>query len=125
MIEKFSSIRSNLLEHIDQTVQSQVMEVEGIENPNSLLDLDLDLEFTSSLRQSLGELVDMVDILGMYAEFEKHYLNSLRKLYQIYLWVMNLFADGFYQNYSYGDLLRSSALGYLQHISFVISAVCY
>ena len=49
------------------------MEIESLENPNSLLELKVD----SSLKQSLGELVDMLDILGIYSEFEKSYLTSL------------------------------------------------
>ena len=98
------------------------MEIESPDHLHSQFDLEVD----NPLKQSLGELVDMLDILGVYADFEKSYLASLRTCFICWKgdsFNFVLLVEGFYQTYSYRDLLRSSSLDYLQHISYVLSIV--
>ena len=57
------------------------MEIESPDHIHSPFDLEVDIP----LQQSLGEMVDMLDILGVYADFEKSYLLSLRTVYFVVL----------------------------------------
>lgn len=63
-------------------------------------------------------VIEMLDILGIYGDFESQYMASLR-----IEWSVPSIIELFYRDYSYRSLLHSTIKEYIHHIQHVLSTV--